>query len=144
VASLHRSGASVGTLRSVYRTFHTIMASALMDQVIEGDPCAGVKLPRDDDKREMTFLRPKEVAPTRGRHRPPVPDADPYPRLRHRSEARPQPAIGGTLTRCDPFVIPSTLHWTGAAIIVKRLRTKTCIVTRSKTSSRPMPSSLAG
>ena len=38
------------------------MASALVDQVIEGNPCAGVKLPRDDDKREMTFLTPEEVA----------------------------------------------------------------------------------
>ncbi len=27
--------------------------------------------------------------------------------------------IGGTLTQCDPFGIPSTSHWTGAAIIVQ-------------------------
>src|SRR6185369_9929311 len=27
--------------------------------------------------------------------------------------------IGGTLTECDPFGIPSTSHWTGAAIIVR-------------------------
>ena len=26
--------------------------------------------------------------------------------------------IGGTLTSCDHFGIPSTSHWTGAAIIV--------------------------
>jgi hypothetical protein len=26
--------------------------------------------------------------------------------------------IAGTLTQCDPFGIPSTSHWTGAAIIV--------------------------
>jgi hypothetical protein len=26
--------------------------------------------------------------------------------------------IGDTLTSCDPFGIPSTSHWTGAAIIV--------------------------
>src|SRR5260370_40110156 len=46
--------------------------------------------------------------------------------------------------QCDPFGIPSTSHWTGAAIIVQYPRTKTCIVTRSRTSTRPMPSSLAG
>jgi hypothetical protein len=33
-------------------------------------------------------------------------------------------------TQCDPFGIPSTSHWTGAAIIVQWSRTKTCIVTR--------------
>ena len=27
--------------------------------------------------------------------------------------------IGGTLASCDPFAIPSTSHWTGAAIIVR-------------------------
>ena len=43
-----------------------------------------------------------------------------------------------------PFGIPSTSHWTGAAIIVQFPRTKSCIVTRSRTSTRPMPSSLAG
>jgi hypothetical protein len=38
--------------------------------------------------------------------------------------------IGGTLAECDPFGIPSTSHWTGAAIIVPFPRTKSCIVTR--------------
>jgi hypothetical protein len=52
--------------------------------------------------------------------------------------------IGGTLAKCDPFGIPSTSHWTGAAIIVQSPRTKTCIVTLSRTSTRPMPFSLAG
>ena len=52
--------------------------------------------------------------------------------------------IGGTLPKCDPFGTPSTSHWTGAAIIVRSPRTKTCIVTRSRTSTRPMPFSLAG
>ena len=52
--------------------------------------------------------------------------------------------IGGTLAKCDPFGTPSTSHWTGAAIIVQSPRTKTCIVTRSRTSTRPMPFSLAG
>jgi predicted nuclease of predicted toxin-antitoxin system len=45
--------------------------------------------------------------------------------------------------RAIGFGIPSTSHWTGAAIIGKESRTKTCIVTRWKTSSTPMPSSLA-
>ena len=44
---------------------------------------------------------------------------------------------------CDPFGIPSTSHWTGAAIIVQCPRTKSCFVTWSRTSTRPMPSSLA-
>jgi hypothetical protein len=52
--------------------------------------------------------------------------------------------IGGTLAQCDPFGIPSTSHWTGAAIILPFPRTKICIVTRSSFSSKPMPSSLAG
>src|SRR5881397_4454893 len=52
--------------------------------------------------------------------------------------------IGGTLAKCAPFGTPSTSHWTGAAIIVKGSRTKTYIVTRRKTSSRPMLSCLAG
>ena len=50
----------------------------------------------------------------------------------------------GTLAKCDPFDIPSTSHWTGVAIIVKGSRTTTCIVTQSRTSTRLMPSSLAG
>jgi hypothetical protein len=54
------------------------------------------------------------------------------------------PVEGGTLAKWDPFGTPSTSHWTGAAIIVKGSRTKTCIVTRSRTSTRPMPFSLAG
>jgi hypothetical protein len=28
-------------------------------------------------------------------------------------------SIGGTLAQCDPSGIPSTSHWTGAAIIVQ-------------------------
>jgi Transposase, Mutator family len=47
-------------------------------------------------------------------------------------------------TQCDPFGIPSTSPWTGAAIIVQSPRTKTCIVTRLRTSTRPMRCSLAG
>ncbi len=52
--------------------------------------------------------------------------------------------IGGTLAKCDPFGTPSTSHWTGVAIIAKCSRTKTYIVTRRRTSTRPMLSSLAG
>jgi hypothetical protein len=52
--------------------------------------------------------------------------------------------VGVTLTQCDPFGIPSTSHWTVAAIIVQCSRTKKCIVTRLRTSPGPMPSSLAG
>src|SRR6202035_3545705 len=50
----------------------------------------------------------------------------------------------GTLAKCDPSGTPSTSHWTGAAIIVQSPRTKTCIVTRPRASTRPMPFSLAG
>jgi hypothetical protein len=50
----------------------------------------------------------------------------------------------GTLTQCGPFGIPSTSHWTGAAIIVWGSQTKTCIVTRPRASRRLMPSSSAG
>jgi len=56
----------------------------------------------------------------------------------------PSRPIGATLAKCDPFGTPSTSHWTGAAIIVQSPRTKTCIVTRSRTSTRPMPFSSAG
>jgi hypothetical protein len=52
--------------------------------------------------------------------------------------------IAGTLAQCDPFGIPSTSHWTGAAIIVPGSLTKSCIVTRLRISTRPMPSCLAG
>ena len=31
----------------------------------------------------------------------------------------PGPLLVGTLATCDPFGIPSTSHWTGAAIIVQ-------------------------
>src|SRR5712691_4455898 len=60
------------------------------------------------------------------------------------SDTSPVYPIGGTLAKCDPFGTPSTSHWTGAAIIVQSPRTKTCIVTRSRTSTRPMLFSLAG
>jgi hypothetical protein len=48
-----------------------------------------------------------------------------------------------TLAKYDLFGTPSTSHWTGAATIVQSPRKKTCIVTRSRTSTRPMPFSLA-
>jgi len=62
-----------------------------------------------------------------------------FRRMRHsRGSAR------RTLAKCDPFGTPSTSHWTGAAIIVQSPRTKTCIVTRPRASTRPMPFSSAG
>ena len=48
------------------------------------------------------------------------------------------------LRNATPSGIPSTSQWTGAVIIVQYPRTKTCIVTRPRTSPGPMPSSLAG
>jgi hypothetical protein len=46
---------------------------------------------------------------------------------------------------CDLFGTPSTSLWTGAAIIAREYpRTKSYIVTRSRTSSGPMPSSSDG
>ena len=50
----------------------------------------------------------------------------------------PTSSIGGTLTECDRFATPSTSRSTVAAIIVSGSRTKTYIVTRWKTSNRPM------
>ena len=56
--------------------------------------------------------------------------------VRHIDDVR----IGRTLAPCDPLGIPSTSHWTGAATIVQESpRMRTCIVTRSRTSPRPMP-----
>ncbi len=52
--------------------------------------------------------------------------------------------LGRTLPPCDPSGTPSTSRWTGAATIVQSLRTKSCIVTRPRTSAGPMPSSWAG
>src|SRR5215203_605372 len=50
--------------------------------------------------------------------------------------------------RLSPIASPPVLHQRhlgrGAATIEQSLRTKTCIVTRSRTSNRPMPFSLAG
>ena len=58
--------------------------------------------------------------------------------------AVPDRFTAATLAKCDPFGTPLTSHWTGAAIIEQSLPTKTCTVTRSRTSNRPMPFSLAG
>src|SRR5262245_32147870 len=52
--------------------------------------------------------------------------------------------IGRTIPTCGPFGIPSTSRWTDAAIIVQCSRTKSCTVARPRTSSAPMPFSLAG
>ncbi len=40
------------------------------------------------------------------------------------------------ITQCDPFGIPSTSHWTDAAITVQCPRTKRHIVTRRRTSTQ--------
>jgi hypothetical protein len=47
-------------------------------------------------------------------------------------------------TRCDHFDIPSTSHWTDAAITVRGPRTKRHIVTRRRLSTRPTLFSSAG
>jgi hypothetical protein len=52
--------------------------------------------------------------------------------------------IGGIFAQCDLFGIRSTSLWTGAAIIVRCPRTRSCIVTRSRTSNEPMRSCLGG
>jgi hypothetical protein len=39
-------------------------------------------------------------------------------------------------TQCDPFGTPSTSQWTGAAIVVRWSRTKTCIVTQPRNIDR--------
>jgi len=43
-----------------------------------------------------------------------------------------------------PFGIPSTSHWTGAVTIVRWSLTKTCIVTRLRSSPERMPFSWPG
>jgi integrase len=61
VAAMARSGSSPGTVGTVYRTFSGIMRTAEINRVIGRSPCIGVKLPRDDDPREMTFLDPDQI-----------------------------------------------------------------------------------
>jgi hypothetical protein len=51
-------------------------------------------------------------------------------------EAGLKPRRIGTLPQCDPFGIPFTSHWTGAAIIVKCYRPKACLAT-SESSAEP-------
>ena len=53
-------------------------------------------------------------------------------------------SFGGTLAPCDPFGTPSTSRSTGAAIIVRSRRTKSCTVTPPRASRGPTPSSSAG
>ena len=83
-----------------------------------------------------------------GHRRPPVHALAHSPRLSlpaHTTESHPPDhPVGGTLAKCDHSGTPSTSHWTAAAIIVAFHRTKTCIVTRPRTSLRPMPFSSAG
>jgi hypothetical protein len=61
VAAMVRGGSSAGTVATVYRTLSAIFKSAEIDRLIERSPCIGVRLPRDDDRREMTFLSPGEI-----------------------------------------------------------------------------------
>jgi integrase len=61
VAAMSRGGSSAGTVATVYRTLATILRSAEINRAIDRTPCIGVKLPRDDDRREMTFLDPEEI-----------------------------------------------------------------------------------
>jgi len=61
VAAMARGGSSAGTVATVYRTLAAIMRSAEINRAIDRTPCIGVKLPRDDDRREMTFLDPEEI-----------------------------------------------------------------------------------
>jgi hypothetical protein len=52
--------------------------------------------------------------------------------------------IDGTLAKCDPFGYSINVTLDGCCDHRAIPRTKTCIVTRSRTSTRPMPFSLAG
>jgi integrase len=61
VTSMARGGSAAGTVATVYRTLATIMRSAEVDEAISRSPCIGVKLPRDDDRREMVFLDAEEI-----------------------------------------------------------------------------------
>jgi integrase len=61
VAALARGGSSPGTVATVYRTFAAIMRSAEINGLIDRNPCIGVRLPRNDDRREKTFLSPEEI-----------------------------------------------------------------------------------
>ncbi len=91
----------------------------------------------------------EQAAPAQPAAHPSSPKPQPQPPSRPHydrsllSDTPPVYPIGGTLAKCDPFGIPSTSHWTGAAIIVQYPRTKPCIATRSGTSTGPMRFSLA-
>src|SRR5262245_27945561 len=56
------------------------------------------------------------------------------------SPTLPGTIVRGTLTSCDRSGIPSTSPWTGVTTIAKGSWTKTCIVTRPRTSPGPMRS----
>jgi hypothetical protein len=60
------------------------------------------------------------------------------------SGVSPMHPMGGTLPKCDPLRYTINVTLDGTAIIVQSPRTKTCIVTRSRTSTGPMLFSLAG
>jgi hypothetical protein len=85
----------------------------------------------------------------RNERRPPVHATSRAGCLRSQPTSRPFAAASdrfaaGTLARCVPSGTPSTSPWTGAAIIVQSLLTKSCIVTRPRSSNRQTPFSSEG
>jgi len=69
--------------------------------------------------------------------------AGPTPIRRGASHDSSSTASAVLLRHATPSVFHQRSHWTGAAIIVQSPR-ETCIVPRSRTRIRPMPSSSAG
>ena len=96
-----------------------------------------IRQPPGRRQRRPLLLRPSRFAP-------PNLEAPRTPRRTEIISKRSASYDDGRDTQCDPFGIPSTSHWTGAAIIGQGRRTKSCIVTGPRASRRPMPCSLAG
>jgi integrase len=61
VAASSRTGAARATVAAVYRTFAQVMKTAEIDRLIERSPCLGIKLPRDEARREICFLGADEI-----------------------------------------------------------------------------------
>ena len=70
VTELSKSGLAPGTVRSIYRTFSQIMATAVIDEVILRSPCVGIKLPRDVSCAEMHFLSAAQTVELAQAHMP--------------------------------------------------------------------------
>jgi hypothetical protein len=115
--------------------------------VLRGDPQQRLGRAQLPSRRGVRTSKPLQLSPLSTRHLQ-SPSRSHHPTHtatdHYLSDTSPVYLIGGRLAKCDPFGTRSTLHWTGAAIIVQSPRTKTCIVTRPRTSTRPMPFSLAG